>query len=443
MNRRPLSTTLLVLVLAGSASLWLRAQTPTREADMNQIPIDADDIAGVVTSARGPEAGVWVIAETTDMPTKFRKIVVTDDQGRYLLPDLPGARHYRIWVRGYGLVDSTPVRATPGRRLALTAVVAPDRPRGRADLSGELLVLADQDPAGEGVSGHGSARQRHQPGDGDAASLDQPDQGELQRLPSAGQQGDARDSRGARDVCVERRGLGSPRPGGPGRRGHERRGGRARARARPRDVRRLDGSDRRGRSAARAAASAGHRAESRADDVGLGRPGDVRARRAGHRQTEPDGERERPDLRRRLGQRRVPHARSAGAHGEGDENPGARSENAARQAAVDAGAVAVLGHKLYWFDPAITNHAAMDSKGRVWMSSRFRLPENQPSFCKDHPSAALAPQPTSFRQIQYYDPRTQQFHQVDICFDTHHVQFAPTPTRRCTATASSAARSAG
>jgi hypothetical protein len=82
------------------------------------------------------------------------------------------------------------------------------------------------------------------------------------------------------------------------------------------------------------------------------------------------------------------------------------------------------GEELYWYDPAITNHAAMDSKGRVWMSSRFRKPEDQPDFCENHPSAALAPQPSSFRQIQYFDPATQEFHQVDICFDTHHVQFA-------------------
>jgi hypothetical protein len=82
------------------------------------------------------------------------------------------------------------------------------------------------------------------------------------------------------------------------------------------------------------------------------------------------------------------------------------------------------GDELYWYDPAITNHAAMDSKGRVWMSSRFRKPEDQPDFCADHPSAALAPMPTSFRQMQYYDPSTATFHQVDICFDTHHVQFA-------------------
>ena len=51
----------------------------------------ADQLSGVVTSSKGPEAGVWVIAETTDLPTKFAKIVVTNDQGRYLIPELPNA----------------------------------------------------------------------------------------------------------------------------------------------------------------------------------------------------------------------------------------------------------------------------------------------------------------------------------------------------------------
>ena len=68
---------------------------------------------------------MWVIAETSDLGTKFRKIVVTNDRGQYLLPGLPKA-NYKIWVRGYGLVDSEPVDATPGTALPLTAVVAPD-----------------------------------------------------------------------------------------------------------------------------------------------------------------------------------------------------------------------------------------------------------------------------------------------------------------------------
>src|SRR6201991_93567 len=92
------------------------------------LTVGATEIGGTVTSAKGPEAGVWVIAETTDLPTKFAKMVVTDDQGRYLLPDLPQA-NYEVFVRGYGLVDSPRVRTASGKRLDLKAVVAPD---GRA-----------------------------------------------------------------------------------------------------------------------------------------------------------------------------------------------------------------------------------------------------------------------------------------------------------------------
>src|SRR5580765_7401725 len=89
------------------------------------VAIDNDDIGGVVTGARGPEAGVWVIAETRDLPTRLIKIVVTNDQGRYLLPDLPKAT-YDVWVRGYGLVDSAKMKATPGKTVNLTAVTAPN-----------------------------------------------------------------------------------------------------------------------------------------------------------------------------------------------------------------------------------------------------------------------------------------------------------------------------
>src|SRR3954468_20555679 len=81
-------------------------------------------ISGVVRSTQGAEAGVWVIAETKDLPTNFIKIVVTDDQGRDMLPELPAAS-YRVFVRGYGLVDSTPVQAKPGAAdLNLTATIA-------------------------------------------------------------------------------------------------------------------------------------------------------------------------------------------------------------------------------------------------------------------------------------------------------------------------------
>src|SRR4051812_35615726 len=98
-----------------------RAQQPAGIA----VAVDNDDIGGVVTGPKGPEAGVWVIADTADLPTRFTKIVVTDDRGRYLIPDLPKA-NYSVWVRGYGLVDSPKVSAAPGKVMNLTAVVAPN-----------------------------------------------------------------------------------------------------------------------------------------------------------------------------------------------------------------------------------------------------------------------------------------------------------------------------
>ena len=103
---------------------WL-ALLDAQQAQVRSVALDADDIGGVVTSTTGPEGGVWVIAETTDLPTRFRKIVVTDDAGRYLLPDLPRAT-YNVWVRGYGLVDSKATHATPGQQLNLSAVIAPN-----------------------------------------------------------------------------------------------------------------------------------------------------------------------------------------------------------------------------------------------------------------------------------------------------------------------------
>jgi hypothetical protein len=98
------------------------AQQEQRAATVN---VSEKDIGGVVAGAKGAEAGVWVIAETTDLPTKFARIVVTDDQGRYLIPDLPVA-NYNVWVRGYGLVDSPKVQTEPGKIVDLKAVIAPN-----------------------------------------------------------------------------------------------------------------------------------------------------------------------------------------------------------------------------------------------------------------------------------------------------------------------------
>src|SRR5215211_5999055 len=103
-QERDMRTGIRLAVLAASiAAVLVTPSASNAEQSAGGITVGEADLGGVVTSASGPEAGVWVIAETTDLPTKFIKIVVTDDQGRYVLPDLPSA-NYQVWVRGYGLV---------------------------------------------------------------------------------------------------------------------------------------------------------------------------------------------------------------------------------------------------------------------------------------------------------------------------------------------------
>src|SRR5437764_3192285 len=112
------------LMVVGVSLLLAACQVPPGASQA--AGIGESDLAGIVTGANGPEAGVWVIAETNDLPTKFAKMVVTDDRGRYLVPELPKA-NYSVWVRGYGLVDSPKVKTVPGKTLDLKAVVAPDK----------------------------------------------------------------------------------------------------------------------------------------------------------------------------------------------------------------------------------------------------------------------------------------------------------------------------
>jgi hypothetical protein len=101
----------------------LAAALPGRAQEA--VAIDGDDIGGVVSGPNGPEAGVWVIAETRDLPTRFARTVVTDGSGRYVVPDLPRAT-YDLWVRGYGLIDSPKIKAEPGRSVDLAATPAPN-----------------------------------------------------------------------------------------------------------------------------------------------------------------------------------------------------------------------------------------------------------------------------------------------------------------------------
>src|ERR1700722_13626172 len=152
------SGTVIILAVLSAAALagFLAGQVKNET-----VRITNSDLGGVVSSPNGSEAGVWVIAETTELPTKFVRIVVTDDQGRYLVPDLPKA-NYSVWVRGYGLVDSPKVKATPGKTLDLKAVVAPDK-KAAAEYYPALYwfsllqVPSKSDFPGTGSTGNGIA----------------------------------------------------------------------------------------------------------------------------------------------------------------------------------------------------------------------------------------------------------------------------------------------
>ena len=203
-----LRRTLLAGVAAISIAALCLAPPSLNAQPAGAVAIDNDDIGGVVTGPSGPEAGVWVIAETRDLPVRYIKIVVTDDQGRYVIPDLPKA-NYDVWVRGYGLVDSPKVKSEPGKQLNLTAVDRAERSGGRAVLPGDLLVLDDEDPRAPSVFGSKDAARKRQ-----AHRLsERHEEQRLRRLPSARPALDAHDSEVPPRRREEPRGsMGPPHP---------------------------------------------------------------------------------------------------------------------------------------------------------------------------------------------------------------------------------------
>src|SRR5579863_7202913 len=113
------------LVVMAIAACLIMTRITLNAQQSTAMNVKPGDIGGVVSSSKGPEAGVWVIAETTDLPTRYIKEVVTDDRGRYLMPDLPKAK-YSVWARGYGLVDTPKVQTEPGKLVDLKPSIAPD-----------------------------------------------------------------------------------------------------------------------------------------------------------------------------------------------------------------------------------------------------------------------------------------------------------------------------
>jgi len=399
-----------------------------RVAAQAAVAIDADDIGGVVTGPRGPEAGVWVIAESTNLLTALRKIVVTDDQGRYLLPDLPKA-DYNVWVRGYGLVDSPKKMSAPGKTLNLTAVPAPNA-KAAAEYYPALYWLAlmrvppKGDFPGTGPTGNGIS-------------------------PAIKSQGEWIRQVVNTDGCT----------------GCHQLGGKA-TREIPASLGTFDTAahawDRRIQ-----AGQAGGAMSARFTQVGRARAlamyGDWTDAVAKGKL--PDAAPARPQGRERnvvvtMWDWADPKVYLHDEIGTDKRNPtvnangpvyGALEESADYMPVVDPVHNTATQIKLqvrdpktpsqannppaqpspYWGDEAIwtaqtTAHSfAMDGSARVWIAARIR-PNATPAFCQQgssHPSATAFPIAQSGRQMQLYDPKTLQVTTIDTCFGTHHLNF--------------------
>jgi hypothetical protein len=261
----------LILCVGLTASSYAQVAHPA-------VSIGANDLGGTVTSGHGPEAGVWVIAETADLPTKFAKIVVTDDSGRYVMPELPRA-NYSVWVRGYGLVDSPKVQTAPGKILNLNAVVAPSAAAAAEYYPAiywysMMKIPAKSEFPGTGPKGNGMPETLKS----QAEWLNIVKTNGCAGCHALGTRGTHHPERtGPVQDCE--RGLGAADHLGPGDDADGQRHRQARPATRARPVRRLDRSRRRGRTACRqTAAATGRGAQPRAQHLGLEPPHCLHAR---------------------------------------------------------------------------------------------------------------------------------------------------------------------
>jgi hypothetical protein len=405
-SRRP-SVALFVLVAATAGA-----------AAAQQTPLDADDIAGVVRSAAGPEAGVWVIAETKDLPTRFAKIVVTDDAGRYLVPDLPPAK-YQLWVRGYGLADSAKVAAAPGERVNLTAVTAPDAataakvypaaywysmvrlpradevaklPGGLAEYTmwvknmgcvgchqlGQLATRTFPPSLGKFNSSHDAWLRRISSGQA-GADMVRIAVGQLGGVPlkyladwtDRVAQGELPASKPQRPQGIERNVVATVRDW-------------ASEKSYLHD---LSGTDRRNPTVNGYGPLYGS-PELSTDDFPILDP-------------------------------RTNTATTFRAPVRDANTPTTKDDPVTQPSPY-------WGTEHLWDSRANIHNPMLDANGRVWVTARIRAADN-PAFCKrgsEHPSAKAFPLERSGRQLAVYEPGTKTYHFVDTCFGTHHLQFA-------------------
>jgi hypothetical protein len=399
---------------------------PRAQQRGDAIAIDPDDIGGVVSGPNGPEAGVWVIAETRDLPVRYIKSVVTDDQGRYVVPDLPRAT-YQLWARGYGLVDGPKAASAPGRRVNLTATPASND-----------AAAAQYYPAIYWYS--------------------------MLRIPAAGQFGtdglpknfkqtdwlNAMKSNG----CIGCHQLGQ-----------------LSTRTIPRELGTFESSEQAwtrrvqsgqsGQMMLTALNTLGPAAVKNfadwTDRIAKGELPHAKPHRPlGVERNIVVTLREWMDEKHYLhdliaSDRRYPTVNANGPlYGSPEyssdlipildvlENKATTFKAPVRDPEMPlslgpghAAALDALAPSAYWgteriWETRVNNHNSMfDRKGRLWLAATVRGPEN-PAFCgkgSEHPSAKLFPTERTARHLAVFDPKTKKYTFVDTCFGTHHLQF--------------------
>ena len=369
-----------------------------------------------------------MIAETTDLPTKFAKIVVTDDQGRYLIPDLPKA-NYNIWVRGYGLVDSPKVRTAPGKTLNLKAVVASNDAAAAEYYPAiywySMLKIPDKSEfPGTGEKGNGMPERLKTSGAVAGRRQDQ----RLQHLPSTGQQGDAHDCQRVGRIQIFVRRLAAAHRF---RTGHDLDAQRHQQRSTRNAPLALfgDWTDR---------IAAGELPKSKPP-----RPQGVErnvvitvwdwSNPKAYLHDEISTDKRNPTVNANgpiygateLSTDLVPvldpkhHKAWEIKHPVRDPNtPSAKTDPLTPSP--------YWGAEPIWDSQSNQHNPMMDEKARVWFTARVRPPDN-PDFCKkgsDHPSAKVFPINSANRHLSMYDPKTKKFTLISTCFSTHHLVFA-------------------
>jgi hypothetical protein len=393
-----------------------------------RVPIDNDDIGGVVTGPSGPEAGVWVIAETKSLPTKLIKVVVTDDQGRYLLPDLPKAT-YDVWVRGYGLVDSPKVQGAPGKALNLKAVPAPNAKAAANYYPAQYWLALLQLPPKSDFPGTGPS--------GNGISPTMKSQGEW-----------------IRNVVNTDGCTGCHQMGGPATREIPKNLGKFETSSAAWE-RRIQSGQAGGGMNARFTQVGRQRAAGMwadwTDRIAAGElPFDKPARPQGKERNVVVTMWDWADPKAYLHDEIASDKRNPTVNPNGPiygaleasadympvvdpkTNTASRIELQVRDPKTPSEAQTPPAQPSpYWGDEAIwtsqsnAHSFAMDKQARVWIAARIR--QNQTSaFCQqgsDHPSAKAFPITQSGRQMQMYDPKTKQVTTIDTCFGTHHLNF--------------------